>query len=76
MSKENETKNNKEITKRLDVIIAILLDKDEINKQTDAQKIKFLTKLKLSNPEIASILSTTVESIESQKYRKKESRNG
>lgn len=76
MSKETETKNNQDITKRLDAIIAILLDNDEIQKQTDAQKIKFLTKLKFSNPEIASILNTTVGSIKAQKYRKKESKNG
>ena len=71
MNKEEETIDNKEITKRLDTLIAILLDKDEIRKQTDTQKIKFLTKLEFSNPEIASILNTTVQSVESQKYRKK-----
>jgi len=71
MSKEKENKNYEEITKRLDTMIAIFLDKDEIRKQTDTQKIKFLTKLEFSNPEIASILNTTVESVKSQKYRKK-----
>ena len=72
MSKKvTESQERVEIAKRLDAIISILLNDKEIQKQTQLEKIKFLISLKFTNSEIAFVLNTTVESIESQKYRRK-----
>lgn len=57
------------IIKRLDIIISILLN-NEINNSTQLKKIEHLTKMSLSNDEIARILSTTKGTIEAQKYKK------
>ncbi len=69
--KATENQDKVEIAKRLDAIISILLNDEEIQKQKQQEKIKYLTKLRFTNSEIAHILNTTVGSVESQKYRKK-----
>ena len=70
--KADDDQDQKEITKRLDAIISILLNHEEIQKQNQLEKIKYLTSLKFTNPEIAHILNTTKGTVESQKYSKKE----
>jgi len=78
MTKKNNESQDSEnkIEKRLDAIISILLN-SEISKETQVKKIDYLSKLSFSNPEIAVLLNTSLQSLESQKYRKpKEEKNG
>jgi len=69
MSNSSNKSTNKDVVKRLDTIISILLNA-EINQSTQLKKIEYLTKMSFSNDEIARILSTTKGSIEAQKYKK------
>jgi len=66
----NEEKNILSLEKRLDAIISILLNQNEIQKYKQAEKIKYLTTMKFTNPEIAFILNTTLKTVEAQKYKK------
>ena len=61
-----------EITKRLDAIIAILMDQNKVKEYNQTTKIEYLTGLKFSNPEIAKVLGTTLKSVEALKYKKRE----
>jgi hypothetical protein len=74
MSDNMQLFNDKRIVSRLDALIYILLDKSNLEKLTMLDKINILTALEFSNSEIARILCTSIESIESQKYRKRGSR--
>lgn len=72
MSKETSSLKTEDITKRLDAIIAILMDQDKIKEYNQTKKIAYLTDLKFNNPDIAKILGTSLKSVEAQKYKKKE----
>ena len=74
----NSNKKQKEVTeldvlknieKRLDAIISLLLN-PALSEDTDSKKIEYLTKMSFSNDEIAQILNTTKNSVEAQKYKK------
>jgi len=69
-SNSEESSSNNEIVKRLDAIISLLLNQEEIQKFKQTEKIEYLTKIKFKNPEIASILNTTLKTVEAQKYKK------
>ncbi len=72
MSKTDYHLKIEDVTKRLDVIIAILMDQDKIKGYNQTKKIEYLTNLKFSNPEIAKVLGTSLKSVDASKYKKKE----
>ena len=71
MSNENQKGQDERIVMRLDAIISILLDKSKLEQLTMLDKLNTLTKMGFSLSDTARILGTTVESIKSQKYRKR-----
>ncbi len=72
--KNDTTTESDDSVKRLDVIIAILMNQNTVTEYNQTEKIFFLTKLGLKNKEIASILGTTLGTVEASKYGKKTSK--
>ncbi len=63
-----ENSTLKEISKKMNAFLALLMLKD-IESMTTADKVKLLLRFDLSNQDIADILSTTKRTIEVTKSR-------
>lgn len=69
MTKSEEDSENG-ISKRLDAIISILLNQQNIEKLNQKEKIQYLVKIGFKNNEIASILGITLENVKATRYAK------
>jgi DNA-binding CsgD family transcriptional regulator len=67
---KNNEDSETQINKRLDAIISILLNQQNIEKLNQTGKINYLTKIGFKNNEIASILGISIENVKATRYRK------
>jgi hypothetical protein len=76
--KKNNEDNGQEtdVVRRLNALLSVLINQAQFQEYTQAQKIKYLSAFNFSNPEIASILNTTLKTVEAQKYKKQAKRTG
>ena len=59
--------DNRQINKRLDAILSVLLQHTKIQEETTREKITRLSNLGFDNQEIAQILNTTVGSVSKER---------